>query len=143
MVGVGNVALDVARVLIKPAEELADTDMADEVLDSLAHKEITDVHMLGRRGPAYTAFTTKELRSSVSCPSVDMMVDPADLELDESSLAPSWGGTRSPPATSRCCGSGPTAPGGRRRDGSTCTSGPDRSDHRRGTGSRRSRSSGP
>ena len=62
MVGVGNVALDVARVLIKSADELTDTDMADEVLESLGRKQITDVHMLGRRGPAYTAFTTKELR---------------------------------------------------------------------------------
>ena len=62
VVGVGNVALDVARVLIKTADQLDDTDMADEVLESLARKNITDVHVLGRRGPAYTAFTTKELR---------------------------------------------------------------------------------
>ena len=87
VVGVGNVALDVARVLIKSAELLTDTDMADEVLESLARKQITDVHMLGRRGPAYTSFTTKELRELGQLPDVDIMIDPADLELDESSRA--------------------------------------------------------
>ena len=51
MVGVGNVALDVARVLIKSADELTDTDMADEVLESLARKQITDVHVLGPPRP--------------------------------------------------------------------------------------------
>jgi ferredoxin--NADP+ reductase len=87
VVGVGNVALDVARILAKHAEELADTDMADEVLDSLDLKQVTDVHVLGRRGPAYTAFTTKELRELGQIPDLDLLVDPLDLELDESSLA--------------------------------------------------------
>jgi ferredoxin--NADP+ reductase len=87
VVGVGNVALDVARILAKHAEELAETDMADEVLDSLDHKRVTDVHVLGRRGPAYTAFTTKELRELGQIPDLDLLVDPLDLELDASSLA--------------------------------------------------------
>ncbi|HEU5485610.1 MAG TPA: FAD-dependent oxidoreductase [Microlunatus sp.] len=87
VVGVGNVALDVARILIKRATELADTDMADEVLESLDHKDVTDVHVLGRRGPAYTAFTTKELRELGQIPDVDLLVDPLDLELDPSSQA--------------------------------------------------------
>jgi ferredoxin/flavodoxin---NADP+ reductase len=87
VVGVGNVALDVARVLIKSAEVLTDTDMADEVLESLARKEITDVHLLGRRGPAYTSFTTKELRELGQLPDVDIMINPTDLTLDESSRA--------------------------------------------------------
>lgn len=87
VVGVGNVALDVARILAKHAEELAETDMADEVLDSLDHKRVTDVHVLGRRGPAYTAFTTKELRELGQIPDLDLLVDPLDLELDDSSLA--------------------------------------------------------
>lgn len=87
VVGVGNVALDVARILTKHASELADTDMADEVLDTLDLKRITDVHVLGRRGPAYTAFTTKELRELGQIPDVDLFVDPLDLELDESGLA--------------------------------------------------------
>ena len=87
VVGVGNVALDVARVLIKSAEQLSDTDMADEVLDGLAGNRVTDVHILGRRGPAYTAFTTKELREIGELDGVEMRVDPADLVLDESSQA--------------------------------------------------------
>ena len=87
VVGVGNVALDVARVLVKTADELSETDMADEVLASLQAKRVTDVHVLGRRGPAYTAFTTKELRELGQLPDLDILVDPHDLELDVSSLA--------------------------------------------------------
>ncbi len=87
VVGVGNVALDVTRVLIKTEDELTDTDMADEVLAALAAKKITEVHVLGRRGPAYTAFTTKELRELGQLPGVDVIVDPRDLELDPSSSA--------------------------------------------------------
>jgi ferredoxin/flavodoxin---NADP+ reductase len=87
VVGVGNVALDVARVLIKTADQLDDTDMAGEVLESLARNNITDVHVLGRRGPAYTTFTTKELRELGQLADVDVIIDPADLELDPSSEA--------------------------------------------------------
>jgi ferredoxin--NADP+ reductase len=87
VVGVGNVALDVARVLIKSADQLADTDMADGVLESLSHKKITDVHILGRRGPAYTNFTTKELRELGQIEGVEVIVNADDLELDGSSRA--------------------------------------------------------
>jgi ferredoxin--NADP+ reductase len=87
VVGVGNVALDVARVLIKSAPELTETDMPDDVLESHAHKGIREVHILGRRGPAYTSFTTKELRELGQLPGVDVMMAVDDLELDESSLA--------------------------------------------------------
>ena len=87
VVGVGNVALDVARVLVKSPAELSDTDMADEVLAGLADTRVTDVHILGRRGPAYTSFTTKELREIGQLDGVEMRVDPADLDLDESSRA--------------------------------------------------------
>ncbi len=87
VVGVGNVALDVARILIKPAETLNDTDMAEEVLETLARTQVTDVHILGRRGPAYTSFTTKELRELGQLDGVDVIMNPADLELDESSQA--------------------------------------------------------
>jgi ferredoxin/flavodoxin---NADP+ reductase len=87
VVGVGNVALDVARVLIKTVDDLDDTDMADEVLKSLSRKNITDIHVLGRRGPAYTTFTTKELRELGQLADVDVIIDPADLELDPSSQA--------------------------------------------------------
>jgi ferredoxin/flavodoxin---NADP+ reductase len=87
VIGIGNVALDVARVLIKGPAELDDTDMADEVLASLEHKTVTDVHILGRRGPAYTAFTTKELRELGQLSGVDLVLNPDDLHLDESSQA--------------------------------------------------------
>ncbi len=87
VVGVGNVALDVARVLVKSSAQLEDTDMADEVLEVLAGKAVTDVHVLGRRGPAYTTFTTKELRELGQLDDIDVIVDPADLELDDSSRA--------------------------------------------------------
>src|SRR5215218_5252819 len=87
VVGVGNVALDVARVLIKTVDQLDDTDMAHEVLKSLSRKNITDVHVLGRRGPAHTTFTTKELRELGQLDDVDVIIDPEDLELDPSSQA--------------------------------------------------------
>jgi ferredoxin--NADP+ reductase len=81
------VALDVARILIKSVDQLTDTDMAEEVLESLSRKSVTDVHVLGRRGPAYTSFTTKELRELGEIDDVDVIVDPADLQLDPSSEA--------------------------------------------------------
>lgn len=87
VVGAGNVALDVVRVLIKSSSELADTDMADEVLDSLAGKRVNDVYLLMRRGPAYTAFTTKELRELGQIEDLDIILDPATLDLDPSSQA--------------------------------------------------------
>jgi ferredoxin--NADP+ reductase len=87
VVGVGNVALDVARILIKSVDQLSDTDMADEVLECFSRNSVTDVHVLGRRGPAYTAFTTKELRELGQIADVDVIVDLADLELDPSSRA--------------------------------------------------------
>lgn len=85
VVGAGNVALDVVRFLIKTADQLADTDMADEVLDVLREKRITDVHLLGRRGPAYTSFTTKEVRELAKIEGVDLVLDPADFVFDEAS----------------------------------------------------------
>ena len=114
VVGVGNVALDVARVLVKTADELADTDMADEVLASLAGKHVDDVHVLGRRGPAYTAFTTKELRELGQLPDLDIVVSPSDLELRR--LEP---GRRRPGQGRRAqrggaCASGPARPLDRR-----------------------------
>jgi ferredoxin--NADP+ reductase len=87
VVGVGNVALDVARVLIKSAPELTDTDMPDDVLESHARKGISEVHILGRRGPAYTSFTTKELRELGQLPGVDVIMAADDLDLDQSSSA--------------------------------------------------------
>jgi ferredoxin--NADP+ reductase len=74
-------------VLIKSAPELTDTDMPDDVLESHARKGISEVHILGRRGPAYTSFTTKELRELGQLPGVDVIMAADDLDLDESSRA--------------------------------------------------------
>ena len=85
MVGAGNVALDVVRVLVRGVDELRATDMPDEVLEALTTRGVRDVHLLARRGPAYSAFTTKELRELGELADLDVVLDPADLVLDESS----------------------------------------------------------
>ena len=87
VVGVGNVALDVARVLIKSADQLADTDMADEVLESLVPQaDHRRAHPRPAR-PRVHHFTTKELRELGQLDGVEVIVNAADLELDASSQA--------------------------------------------------------
>ena len=85
VIGAGNVALDVVRVLVRGVDELAATDMPDEVLAALRSRGVHDVHVLARRGAAYTAFTTKELRELGELADLDLLVDPGDLVLDASS----------------------------------------------------------
>lgn len=87
VVGVGNVAVDVTRVLAKTVGELDHTDMPQHVLDTLESSGITDVYLLGRRGPAQATFTTKELKELGELLEADVIVDPADTELDAASLA--------------------------------------------------------
>ena len=87
VVGVGNVAVDVTRVLAKSVEELSKSDIADHALEALAHSGVTDVYMLGRRGPAQAKFTTKELRELGELLNADIVVKPKELELDEASAA--------------------------------------------------------
>jgi ferredoxin/flavodoxin---NADP+ reductase len=82
VVGVGNVALDVARVLSRTPEELDPTEMPQHVLDALAAAPVESVTVLGRRGPAQAAFTTQELRELGELGGATVLVDPADLELD-------------------------------------------------------------
>lgn len=86
VVGVGNVALDVVRILIRPTADLARTDMAEEVLKALDGRAVTDVHVLGRRGPAHTSFTTKELRELGDLDGVDIVIDPFDHDLDPAAV---------------------------------------------------------
>ncbi|HKI57153.1 MAG TPA: FAD-dependent oxidoreductase [Trueperaceae bacterium] len=86
VVGVGNVAVDVARVLSKSVDELADTDMADYAIEHLRGSRVTDVYMLGRRGPAEAKFTTKELRELGELANADIVVLPEELEVSEDSL---------------------------------------------------------
>lgn len=87
VIGVGNVAVDVTRVLAKTVGELEHTDMPQPVLDTLARSGVTDIHLLGRRGPAQATFTTKELRELGELLEADVIVDPADLAFDAASEA--------------------------------------------------------
>jgi len=80
VVGIGNVAMDCARVLARPAEDLAATDVADEALEVLRASRVTDVHVLARRGPAQAKCTPPELKELGELDDVDVLVDPADLE---------------------------------------------------------------
>ncbi|MCV2489614.1 FAD-dependent oxidoreductase [Geodermatophilus sp. YIM 151500] len=82
VVGVGNVALDVARVLLRTADELEPTDMPQHVLDAFAAAPVEEVTVLGRRGPAQATFTTQELRELDTLAGATVLVDPADLALD-------------------------------------------------------------
>ncbi|HKG02046.1 MAG TPA: FAD-dependent oxidoreductase [Conexibacter sp.] len=85
VVGNGNVALDVARMLALPRDTLAATDVADHALDALASSSIEEVVVLGRRGPAQAAFTTPELIELSELAQADVIVDPGDMELDPAS----------------------------------------------------------
>jgi ferredoxin--NADP+ reductase len=87
VVGVGNVAVDVTRVLTAPLSRLEATDMPQHVLDALSRSRITDVHVLGRRGPAQATWTTKELKELAELDGVDVLIDPTDLELEPVSAA--------------------------------------------------------
>src|SRR6266568_2532231 len=78
VVGVGNVAVDVARILCRSAEELATTDIADYALDALRHSRIREVHMLGRRGPAQAVFTNPELKELGELVAADVRVLPEE-----------------------------------------------------------------
>jgi ferredoxin/flavodoxin---NADP+ reductase len=82
VIGVGNVAVDVARILSRDPEELRETDVSQPVLDALMASKVREVHMIGRRGPAQAKFTTKELRELGELPGVDVVVDPAETDLD-------------------------------------------------------------
>ncbi len=85
VVGNGNVAIDVARMLVLDATELAPTDTADHAIEALAASNIKEVVLLGRRGPAQAAFTNPELRELADLERAGVEVDVTDLELDEAS----------------------------------------------------------
>ena len=80
VIGNGNVALDVARMLVLSHEELSRTDVADHALRTLEHSGIREVVVLGRRGPAQAAFTNPELLELGELDGADVVVDPAELE---------------------------------------------------------------
>src|SRR4051812_7971450 len=87
VVGNGNVALDVARLLLLSHDELRGTDIADHALDALRDSRIRHVTLLGRRGPLQAAFTTPELRELGELARAAVHVDAADLALDGGSRA--------------------------------------------------------
>jgi ferredoxin--NADP+ reductase len=85
VIGNGNVALDVARMLVLDPDEVSVTDTADHAMGALARAQVEHVTLLGRRGPAQAAFTNPELRELGELRRADVVVDPAALELDEHS----------------------------------------------------------
>ncbi len=88
VVGNGNVAMDVARVLLKDPDALADTDIAGYALDVLRGSKVREVILLGRRGPAQAAFSPKELEEIAELPGVDAVVTPDEAALDP--LSEGW-----------------------------------------------------
>ncbi len=82
VIGVGNVAVDVARILARDPAELRETDVSQPVLDVLLASKVREVHMIGRRGPAQAKFTTKELRELGELPGVDVVVGDGEADLE-------------------------------------------------------------
>ncbi len=89
VIGVGNVAVDVARVLARGVDELRATDIPQGPLDALAVSAVTDVYVVGRRGPSQAKFTTKELRELGTLPGADVVVREEELAADPGYADPS------------------------------------------------------
>ena len=93
VVGVGNVAMDVARILAKSVEELQETDIADHALAQLANSNIKDIYIVARRGPAQVKFTNAEIREMGHLEIADAIVLDNELRLDRASSAAIEGDT--------------------------------------------------
>ncbi len=87
VLGVGNVALDIARVLAKTADELLPTEIPPNVYEGLKANKALEVHVFGRRGPAQAKFSPMELRELDHSPNIEVIVDPEDIDYDEGSIA--------------------------------------------------------
>lgn len=87
VVGVGNVAMDVTRILVKDQDELVHTDIAGYALEALRKGQVEEVVILARRGPKQAAFSLNEIKEIGSLKGVDLVVDPKEMELDEASKA--------------------------------------------------------
>lgn len=87
VVGVGNVAIDVARILCRTPQELKTTDIAPYALEALSASRVKEVYLLGRRGPAQAAFTTPEVKEVGEMADADVVVLPAEAALDDLSKA--------------------------------------------------------
>ena len=83
VVGVGNVAIDVARILCRTPDELRTTDIADYALEALSHSHVKEVYLLGRRGPAQAAFSNPEIKEVSEMEGAEPIVLPEEAELDE------------------------------------------------------------
>lgn len=83
VIGNGNVALDISRMLIKHADDLLPTEIPANVYEGLASNPISDLHLFGRRGPSYVKFTPLELRELGEVRDVDMVIDERDFEFDD------------------------------------------------------------
>jgi ferredoxin--NADP+ reductase len=82
VIGNGNVAMDVARILASCADELRGTDIADYALEALEASRVTDIYVLGRRGPAQAAYTNAEIKELGALREADVIVLPEEAELD-------------------------------------------------------------
>lgn len=87
VIGNGNVAMDVARMLALTEHELRQTDTADRAIEMLAQSRVREIVVLGRRGPAQAAFTNPEIKELGEMEDADVIVDPAEVELDAASRA--------------------------------------------------------
>jgi ferredoxin--NADP+ reductase len=87
VVGVGNVAVDVARILARTPDELAKTDIADHALEALSCSRVKEIYLLGRRGPAQAAFSTPEIKELGELKIADVTTLPEEVELDKLSRA--------------------------------------------------------
>ncbi len=85
VIGVGNVAVDVARILCRSVDELMETDIADYALEALSQSRIREVHVLGRRGPAQAAFTNPEIKEMAELEEADLVIYPEEAQLDDMS----------------------------------------------------------
>jgi adrenodoxin-NADP+ reductase len=86
IIGMGNVALDCARILLSPVDQLTRTDITEVALDRLRHSRIRHVTLVGRRGPLQVSFTIKELRELTKLPGVSSRLNRADFERIDSAV---------------------------------------------------------
>ncbi len=85
VIGQGNVAMDVSRILAKTVDELRETDITEKALDALAGSKVKEIYLVGRRGPVQAAFTPPEIKEMGALADCDAVVDPRDLVLNEAS----------------------------------------------------------
>jgi ferredoxin--NADP+ reductase len=83
IIGQGNVAADICRILMRPIDDLRKSDIAEHALEALSQSKVREVHIIGRRGPVQAKFTTKELRELASLAGTVSTIEPEHLELSE------------------------------------------------------------